>query len=67
MALHKTANTAQSKSYTPGRRPAEEITGIRPQGCSCSWAYSNGKMRLKYVNALCGPHGNVPTIGAGVL
>src|SRR5690349_12163784 len=49
--------------YQPGRAerrsgvPAEVITSHRvPNSCTCSWAYSRGKLTLKYYNAACQVH-----------
>ena len=49
--------------YQPGRAerrsgvPAEVITSDRaPNSCTCSWAYSQGKLTLKYYNAACPVH-----------
>ena len=49
--------------YQPGRAerrsgvPAEVITSDRvPNSCICSWAYSRGKLTLKYYNAACRVH-----------
>ena len=49
--------------YRPGRAerrsgvPAEVITSDRvPNSCTCSWAYSQGKLTLKYYNAACPVH-----------
>jgi len=49
--------------YQPGR--AERISGVPsevitcdhvPNSCSCSWAYSQGKLTLKHYNASCPVH-----------
>jgi len=49
--------------YQPGRAerrsgmPAEVITCDRvPNSCTCSWAYSQGKLTLKHYNAACSVH-----------
>jgi hypothetical protein len=49
--------------YQPGRAerrsgvPAEVITSDHvPNSCTCSWAYSQGKLTLKYYNAACPAH-----------
>ena len=49
--------------YQPGRAerrsgiPAEVITSDRvPNSCTCSWAYSHGKLTLKHYNASCRVH-----------
>ena len=49
--------------YQPGRAerrsgmPAEVITCDRvPNSCTCSWAYSQGKLTLKHYNAACPVH-----------
>ena len=49
--------------YQPGRAerrsgaPAEVITSDHvPNSCRCSWAYSQGKLTLKYYNAACPVH-----------
>jgi hypothetical protein len=49
--------------YKPGRAerrsgvPAEVITADHvPNSCSCSWAYSHGKLTLKHYNAACPIH-----------
>ena len=49
--------------YQPGRAerrsgvPAEVITSDRvPNSCTCSWAYSQGKLTLKHYNAACLVH-----------
>src|SRR6266700_2507035 len=50
-------------SRKPGRAerrsgvPAEVITSDRvPNSCTCSWAYSQGKLTLKHYNAACPVH-----------
>jgi hypothetical protein len=52
--------------YHPGRAerrsgvPAEVITADRvPNACTCSWAYSQGKLTLKHYNAACPMHSEV--------
>jgi len=64
----KTEGTAlalvgQPQPYRPGRAdrrsgvPAEVLTSDRvPNSCTCSWAYSRGKLTLKYFNAACRVH-----------
>jgi len=49
--------------YQPGRAerrsgvPAEVITSDHvPNSCTCSWAYSHGKLTLKHYNAACPVH-----------
>jgi hypothetical protein len=49
--------------YQPGRAerrsgvPAEVITADHvPNSCTCSWAYSKGKLTLKHYNAACRVH-----------
>jgi hypothetical protein len=49
--------------YQPGRAerrggvPAKVITSDHvPSSCTCSWAYSQGKLTLKYCNASCRLH-----------
>jgi hypothetical protein len=56
-------------SYQPGRAerrsgtPAELITSDRvPNSCTCSWAYSRGKLTLKHYNAACPVH--LATLGS---
>jgi hypothetical protein len=56
--------------YQPGRAerrsgmPAEVITSDHvPNSCTCSWAYSQGKLTLKYYNASCRVH--LETAGEG--
>src|SRR5262249_34592102 len=53
----------QPLPYQPGRAerrsgvPAEVITAEHvPNLCSCSWAYSQGKLTLKHFNAACPVH-----------
>jgi hypothetical protein len=53
--------------YQPGRAerrsgvPAEVITSDHvPNSCTCSWAYSQGKLTLKYYNAACSVHLAIP-------
>ncbi len=53
----------QPLPYQPGRAerrsgvPAEVITSDHvPNSCSCSWAYSHGKLTLKHYNAACPVH-----------
>jgi hypothetical protein len=55
--------------YQPGRAerrsgiPTEVITSDRvPNSCTCSWAYSQGKLTLKHYNAACPVH--PPTLGS---
>jgi hypothetical protein len=50
-------------AYHPGRAerrsgvPAEVITADRvPNDCTCSWAYSRGKLTLKHYHAGCPRH-----------
>ena len=57
----------QPVPYQPGRSerrsgvPAEVITSdYVPSRCSCSWAYSHGKLTLKHYNAACPVHPAVP-------
>jgi hypothetical protein len=52
--------------YQPGRAerlsgvPAEIITCDHvPSSCSCSWAFSRGKLTLKHYNASCQVHSDV--------
>lgn len=52
-----------SLPYQPGRAerrsgiPAEVITADHvPTLCTCSWAYSHGKLTLKHYNAACPVH-----------
>jgi hypothetical protein len=49
--------------YRPGRAerrsgvPTEVITADRvPNNCTCSWAYTQGKLTLKHYNAGCPLH-----------
>jgi hypothetical protein len=53
----------QPLPYQPGRAerrsgvPAQLITADRvPNSCTCSWAYSQGKLTLKHYNAACPVH-----------
>ena len=53
----------QPLPYQPGRAerrsgvPAEVITSDRvPNSCTCSWAYSQGKLTLKHYHAACPVH-----------
>jgi hypothetical protein len=53
----------QPLPYQPGRAerrsgmPSEVITSDRvPNSCTCSWAYSQGKLTLKHYNAACPVH-----------
>jgi hypothetical protein len=55
--------------YQPGRAerrsgiPTEVITSDRvPNSCTCSWAYSQGKLTLKHYNAACSVH--LPNLGS---
>ena len=55
--------------YQPGRAerrsgvPTEVITSDRvPNSCTCSWAYSHGKLTLKHYNAACPVH--LATLGS---
>ena len=57
----------QPLPYQPGRAeqrsgvPAEVITSDRvPNSCTCSWAYSQGKLTLKHYNAACPVHPATP-------
>jgi hypothetical protein len=57
------ALVGQPLPYQPGRAerrsgmPAEVITCDRvPNACTCSWAYSQGKLTLKHYNAACSVH-----------
>jgi hypothetical protein len=59
--------------YQPGRAerrsgvPAEVITSdYVPNSCTCSWAYSRGKLTLKHFNASCPVHPALPKLGEGV-
>jgi len=56
----------QPLPYQPGRAerrsgvPAEVITSDHvPNSCSCSWAYSRGKLTLKHYNAACPVHPDI--------
>jgi hypothetical protein len=60
------ALVGQPLPYQPGRAerrsgvPAEVITSDHvPNSCSCSWAYSRGKLTLKHYNAACPVHPEV--------
>jgi hypothetical protein len=53
----------QPLPYHPGRAerrsgmPTEVITSERvPNSCTCSWAYSQGKLTLKHYTAACPVH-----------
>jgi hypothetical protein len=53
----------QPLPYQPGRAerrsgvPTEVITSDHvPNSCTCSWAYSRGKLTLKHYNAACPVH-----------
>jgi hypothetical protein len=57
----------QPLPYQPGRAerrsgvPAEVITAdYVPGWCSCSWAYSQGRLTLKHFNAACPVHPEIP-------
>ena len=57
------ALVGQPLPYQPGRAerrsgvPAEVITADRvPNSCTCSWAYSRGKLTLKHYYASCMVH-----------
>jgi hypothetical protein len=57
------ALVGQPVPYQPGRAerrsgvPAEVITSDHvPNSCTCSWAYSRGKLTLKHYNAACPVH-----------
>ena len=57
------ALVGQPLPYRPGRSerrsgvPAELITSDHvPNSCTCSWAYSQGKLTLKHYNAACRVH-----------
>jgi hypothetical protein len=57
------ALVGQPLPYQPGRAerrsgvPSEVITADRvPNSCTCSWAYSQGKLTLKHYNAACPVH-----------
>jgi hypothetical protein len=56
--------------YQPGRTerrsgiPAEVITADHvPNDCTCSWAYSHGKLTLKHYNNACTVHPETPGCG----
>jgi len=60
------ALVGQPLPYQPGRSerrsgvPGEVITADRvPNSCTCSWAYSHGKLTLKHYNAACPAHPEV--------
>jgi len=62
------ALVGQPLPYQPGRTerrsgvPTEVITSDRvPNSCTCSWAYSQGKLTLKHYNAACPVH--LPALG----
>lgn len=64
---HALALVGQPLPYQPGRAerrsgvPAEVITAERvPNSCTCSWAYSQGKLTLKHYNAACPVHLTIP-------
>src|SRR5580700_1281744 len=57
----------QPLPYQPGRAerrsgvPAEIITSDHvPNSCTCSWAYSRGRLTLKHYNAACRVHLETP-------
>jgi hypothetical protein len=57
------ALVGQPLPYQPGRVerrsgvPTEVITSDHvPNSCTCSWAYSQGKLTLKHFNAACPEH-----------
>lgn len=57
----------QPLPYQPGRAerrsgvPTEVITAEHvPNSCTCSWAYSRGKLTLKHYNAACPVHLAIP-------
>lgn len=57
------ALVGQPLPYQPGRAerrsgvPSEVITSDHvPNSCTCSWAYSQGKLTLKHYNAACRVH-----------
>jgi hypothetical protein len=59
----------QPLPYQPGRAeprsgvPAEVITADHvPNSCTCSWAYSHGKLTLKHYNAACSVHLEGPSL-----
>ena len=60
---HDLALIGQPLPYQPGRAerrsgvPSAVITAERvPNSCTCSWAYSQGKLTLKHYNAACPLH-----------
>ena len=60
------ALVGQPLPYQPGRAerrsgvPAEVITSDHvPNLCTCSWAYSQGKLTLKHYNAACPVHPDI--------
>ena len=60
------ALVGQPLPYQPGRAerrsgvPSEVITSDHvPNSCTCSWAYSQGKLTLKHYNAACRVHPDV--------
>ena len=60
---HALALVGRPLPYQPGRTerrsgvPSEVITSDHvPNSCSCSWAYSQGKLTLKHYNAACPLH-----------
>jgi hypothetical protein len=62
------ALVGQPLPYQPGRAeprngvPTEVITAERvPNSCTCSWAYSHGKLTLKHYNAACPVHLATPS------
>jgi hypothetical protein len=64
---HDLALVGQPLPYQPGRAerrsgvPAEVITSDRvPNSCTCSWAYAQGRLTLKYYNASCPVHPENP-------
>jgi hypothetical protein len=64
---HDLTLVGQPLPYQPGRAerrsgvPAEVITADRvPNSCTCSWAYSHGKLTLKHYNAACPVHPEIP-------
>jgi hypothetical protein len=64
---HALALVGPPLPYQPGRAerrsgvPAEVITADHvPNSCSCSWAYSHGKLTLKHYNAACPVHPETP-------
>src|SRR5215472_111726 len=57
----------QPLAYQPGRAerpsgvPSEVITSDHvPNFCTCSWAYSRGRLTLKHYNAACSVHLAIP-------